>query len=160
MSCITIHCCSTSRYPLIDANMKELSATGFMSNRGRQVKFMIKISTNLWFLSWLNVDILFDRLYAHFLFETWALTGEWEQNGSRHVCWITTLVPTMETGPMEQVSARVILSNFFIICECFASTPSTSCSSLVSLGVGTDPREDRYFSIPKQVCVYFNFLNF
>lgn len=25
------------RYPLIDANMKELSATGFMSNRGRQV---------------------------------------------------------------------------------------------------------------------------
>jgi hypothetical protein len=25
-----------SRYPLIDANMKELSTTGFMSNRGRQ----------------------------------------------------------------------------------------------------------------------------
>jgi deoxyribodipyrimidine photolyase len=25
-----------SRYPLIDANMRELSATGFMSNRGRQ----------------------------------------------------------------------------------------------------------------------------
>lgn len=29
--------CWTSRYPLIDANMKELSTTGFMSNRGRQV---------------------------------------------------------------------------------------------------------------------------
>jgi deoxyribodipyrimidine photo-lyase len=28
-----------SRYPLIDANMRELSATGFMSNRGRQVSF-------------------------------------------------------------------------------------------------------------------------
>jgi len=25
------------RYPLIDANMKELSTTGFMSNRGRQI---------------------------------------------------------------------------------------------------------------------------
>jgi len=30
-----------SRYPLIDANMRELSATGFMSNRGRQVSFHI-----------------------------------------------------------------------------------------------------------------------
>ena len=30
-----------SRYPLIDANMKELLATGFMSNRGRQVIFFI-----------------------------------------------------------------------------------------------------------------------
>jgi hypothetical protein len=30
-----------SRYPLIDANMKELLATGFMSNRGRQVVFGI-----------------------------------------------------------------------------------------------------------------------
>jgi hypothetical protein len=30
-----------SRYPLIDANMKELLATGFMSNRGRQVSFGI-----------------------------------------------------------------------------------------------------------------------
>lgn len=29
------------RYPLIDANMKELLATGFMSNRGRQVTFDI-----------------------------------------------------------------------------------------------------------------------
>lgn len=27
-------------YPLIDANMKELSTTGFMSNRGRQVILM------------------------------------------------------------------------------------------------------------------------
>ncbi|KAM7490687.1 hypothetical protein LguiA_033608 [Lonicera macranthoides] len=26
-----------SRYPLVDANMKELSSTGFMSNRGRQI---------------------------------------------------------------------------------------------------------------------------
>ncbi|EEC81120.1 hypothetical protein OsI_23997 [Oryza sativa Indica Group] len=26
-----------ARYPLIDANMKELLATGFMSNRGRQI---------------------------------------------------------------------------------------------------------------------------
>jgi deoxyribodipyrimidine photo-lyase len=43
-------CCSSylliivmvnSRYPLIDANMKELLATGFMSNRGRQVTFGI-----------------------------------------------------------------------------------------------------------------------
>ena len=33
-----------SRYPLIDANMKELLATGFMSNRGRQVN--LKISTH------------------------------------------------------------------------------------------------------------------
>lgn len=29
--------CEICRYPLIDANMKELAATGFMSNRGRQV---------------------------------------------------------------------------------------------------------------------------
>ncbi|KAL6533736.1 Myosin-3 [Orobanche hederae] len=41
-------------YPFVDANMKELSTTGFMSNRGRQV------------------------LYVRFLFEIWASTGEWE----------------------------------------------------------------------------------
>lgn len=144
--------------------MKELSATGFMSNRGRQVKLtqvyiMIKISTNLWFLSWLNV---FDRLYAHFLFETWALTGEWEQNGSRHVCWITTLVPTMETGPMEQVSARVILSNLFIICECFASTSSISCSYFPCFSRCWDrPKRGSVFQHPEtSMCFNFNFLNF
>lgn len=30
-------CMHIARYPIIDANMKELLLTGFMSNRGRQV---------------------------------------------------------------------------------------------------------------------------
>lgn len=45
-----------------------------------------------------------NRLYVLFLFETWALTGEWELNGSRLAFLIMTLAPIMEIGPMEQVN--------------------------------------------------------
>lgn len=52
--------------------------------------------------SW-TIDIYLYRLYALFSFETWALTGVWELNGLRLASSITTLVPIMEIGPMEQV---------------------------------------------------------
>ncbi|KAL2896814.1 Cryptochrome DASH chloroplastic/mitochondrial [Bienertia sinuspersici] len=64
-------------YPLIDANMKELATTGFMSNRGRQI-------------------------VCSFLVRDMGIDWRMGQSGLRHVSWITTLVLTMETGHMEQ----------------------------------------------------------
>ncbi|CAL5350413.1 unnamed protein product [Camellia sinensis] len=78
----------------------------------------------LLFESWRDGRTGGDRLYVPFLFEIWELIGEWELNGSRHAFWIMTLVPIMVIGHMEQA------------------------------GVGNDPREDRYFNIPKQALTY------
>ncbi|XP_022855504.1 cryptochrome DASH, chloroplastic/mitochondrial isoform X3 [Olea europaea var. sylvestris] len=78
-------------YPLIDANMKELLTTGFMSNRGRQIvcSFLVRD---------MNID--------------WRMGAEW-----------------FETCLLDY----------------------DPCSNY---GVGNDPREDRYFSIPKQAQNY------
>lgn len=112
------------RYPLIDASMRELLTTGFMSNRGRQVIQVArrKICPNLWTASFISQNPFLNtvnnldtsnmiffltfkqlRLYVPFLFVIWALTGEWEQNGLRHAFWITIHVPIMVIGHMEQV---------------------------------------------------------
>lgn len=104
--------------------------TGFMSNRGRQVKsFLSHILTLILFFfsenivlkckklncivkthllcessySYCILPVCFCRLYAPFLYEIWALTGVWELNGSKLVFWIMTLVPIMEIGPTAQV---------------------------------------------------------
>ncbi|KAL8153131.1 hypothetical protein V2J09_010891 [Rumex salicifolius] len=82
-------------YPLIDANMKELSTTGFMSNRGRQIV-----------CSFLVRDMGID----------WRMGAEW-----------------------------------FETCLLDYDPCSNYGNWTYGAGVGNDPREDRYFSIPKQV---------
>lgn len=85
-------------YPLIDANMKELSTTGFMSNRGRQIV-----------CSFLVRDMGID----------WRMGAEW-----------------------------------FETCLLDYDPCSNYGNWTYGAGVGNDPREDRYFSIPKQAQVY------
>uniref|UniRef100_A0A7C8ZFR1 Deoxyribodipyrimidine photo-lyase n=1 Tax=Opuntia streptacantha TaxID=393608 RepID=A0A7C8ZFR1_OPUST len=85
-------------YPLIDANMKELSMTGFMSNRGRQIV-----------CSFLVRDMGID----------WRMGAEW-----------------------------------FETCLLDYDPCSNYGNWTYGAGVGNDPREDRYFSIPKQAPVY------
>ncbi|TKY74648.1 Cryptochrome DASH [Spatholobus suberectus] len=85
-------------YPLIDANMKELSSTGFMSNRGRQIV-----------CSFLVRDMGID----------WRMGAEWFEK-----C-------LLDYDP----------------CSNYGNWTYGS-------GVGNDPREDRYFSIPKQAQTY------
>ncbi|KAK4490884.1 hypothetical protein RD792_001599 [Penstemon davidsonii] len=88
----------TLRYPLIDANMKELSTTGFMSNRGRQIV-----------CSFLVRDMGID----------WRMGAEW-----------------------------------FETCLLDYDPCSNYGNWTYGAGVGNDPREDRYFSIPKQAQNY------
>ncbi|XP_047968405.1 cryptochrome DASH, chloroplastic/mitochondrial [Salvia hispanica] len=85
-------------YPLIDANMKELLATGFMSNRGRQIvcSFLVRD---------MGVD--------------WRMGAEW-----------------------------------FESCLLDYDPCSNYGNWTYGAGVGNDPREDRYFSIPKQAQSY------
>ncbi|KHG11724.1 Cryptochrome DASH, chloroplastic/mitochondrial [Gossypium arboreum] len=85
-------------YPLIDANMKELSASGFMSNRGRQIV-----------CSFLVRDMGID----------WRMGAEW-----------------------------------FETCLLDYDPCSNYGNWTYGAGVGNDPREDRYFSIPKQAKTY------
>uniref|UniRef100_A0A0E0LEB6 Cryptochrome DASH n=1 Tax=Oryza punctata TaxID=4537 RepID=A0A0E0LEB6_ORYPU len=85
-------------YPLIDANMKELLATGFMSNRGRQIV-----------CSFLVRDMGID----------WRMGAEW-----------------------------------FETCLLDYDPASNYGNWTYGSGVGNDPREDRYFSIPKQAKTY------
>lgn len=85
-------------YPLIDANMKELSMTGFMSNRGRQIV-----------CSFLVRDMGID----------WRMGAEW-----------------------------------FETCLLDYDPCSNYGNWTYGAGVGNDPREDRYFSIPKQAQNY------
>ncbi|KAK2661125.1 hypothetical protein Ddye_007658 [Dipteronia dyeriana] len=85
-------------YPLIDANMKELTATGFMSNRGRQIV-----------CSFLVRDMGID----------WRIGAEW-----------------------------------FETCLLDYDPCSNYGNWTYGAGVGNDPREDRYFSIPKQAQTY------
>ncbi|KAK4364867.1 hypothetical protein RND71_016225 [Anisodus tanguticus] len=82
-----------TRYPLIDANMKELATTGFMSNRG----------------------LRFDRDMGI----DWRMGAEWFQ---------TCL---LDYDPCSNYG-----------------------NWTYGAGVGNDPREDRYFSIPKQAQNY------
>ncbi|CAI9094855.1 OLC1v1030661C1 [Oldenlandia corymbosa var. corymbosa] len=85
-------------YPLVDANMKELSTTGFMSNRGRQIV-----------CSFLVRDMGID----------WRMGAEW-----------------------------------FESCLLDYDPCSNYGNWTYGAGVGNDPREDRYFSIPKQAQNY------
>lgn len=85
-------------YPLIDANMKELCTTGFMSNRGRQIV-----------CSFLVRDMGID----------WRMGAEW-----------------------------------FETCLLDYDPCSNYGNWTYGAGVGNDPREDRYFSIPKQAQNY------
>ncbi|KAL3650984.1 Myosin-3 [Castilleja foliolosa] len=85
-------------YPLVDANMKELSTTGFMSNRGRQIV-----------CSFLVRDMGID----------WRMGAEW-----------------------------------FETCLLDYDPCSNYGNWTYGAGVGNDPREDRYFSIPKQAQNY------
>ena len=85
-------------YPLVDANMRELKATGFMSNRGRQIV-----------ASFLTRDLGLD----------WRLGASWFEE-----C-LLDYDPCSNWGNW-----------------CYAA------------GVGSDPREDRYFSLPKQGGTY------
>ncbi|KAL2236833.1 UNVERIFIED_CONTAM: Cryptochrome DASH, chloroplastic/mitochondrial [Sesamum indicum] len=85
-------------YPLVDANMKELLTTGFMSNRGRQIV-----------CSFLVRDLGID----------WRMGAEW-----------------------------------FETCLLDYDPCSNYGNWTYGAGVGNDPREDRYFSIPKQAQNY------
>ena len=87
-------CLGRTGYPFVDANMRELLLTGFMSNRGRQ-----------------NVASFFTRD----LQMDWRIGAEWFES------LLIDHDPGSNYGNWTYVA-----------------------------GVGADPREDRYFSIPKQ----------
>ncbi|CAN0323584.1 unnamed protein product, partial [Ectocarpus fasciculatus] len=85
-------------YPFIDANMRELKASGFMSNRGRQVV-----------ASFFTRDLQMDWRLGAEHFEEYLLDHD----------------PASNWGNWNYVA-----------------------------GVGSDPREDRYFNIEKQAKTY------
>jgi len=82
-------------YPFIDANMRELAQTGFMSNRGRQV-------------------------VASFLVRDMGI--DWRHGAEHFECHLLDDDPSSNYGNWQY-----------------------------SAGVGSDPREDRYFNVVKQV---------
>jgi len=84
--------------PMIDANMRELLQTGFMSNRGRQIV-----------ASYLTRDMGLDWRLGAMHFESYLIDHD--------------------------------------VCSNYGNWT-------YSAGVGSDPREDRYFSIPKQTSSY------
>ena len=88
----------TTGNPMIDANMREMAATGFMSNRGRQIV-----------ASYLTRDLCLDWRLGAMYFES-------------------------------------ILIDHDVGANCGNWT--------YSAGVGSDPREDRYFNVPKQTKNY------
>ena len=88
----------TTGNPMIDANMRELAATGFMSNRGRQIV-----------ASYLTRDLALDWRLGAMYFESVLIDHD----------------PCSNWGNWTYAA-----------------------------GVGADPREDRYFSIPKQTKNY------
>ncbi|WZZ84924.1 hypothetical protein YC2023_113503 [Brassica napus] len=113
-------------YPLIDANMKELSTTGFMSNRGRQIV-----------CSFLVRDMGLDWRMGAEWFETCLLDydpcsnyGNWTYGAGTTTHATCGFIIEMETFHQDE--------HFVLPIE----------------GVGNDPREDRYFSIPKQAQNY------
>ena len=82
--------------PFVDANMRELARTGWMSNRGRQnvASFLVKVSSD-WSVSMiLSSDWL----------RTSGWTGGWAPSGSSPSCWTTTSAQTMATGTTRRVS--------------------------------------------------------
>ena len=91
-------CLGATGYPFVDANMRELLSSGFMSNRGRQnvASFFVK-------------DLELD----------WRFGGEWFES------LLIDHDPASNYGNWTYVA-----------------------------GVGADPREDRYFLIPKQAKDY------
>jgi hypothetical protein len=159
--------------------MRELSATGFMSNRGRQVTFDTwpHEQHNCRGLNYAGHEFPIIHLYncslcrlsAHFLYEIWVSIGEWEQNGLKHVYWIMTQLQIMVTGHMEQVGPVFYdllvpnVTRFWIeqwTNKCILMNWNWlkfNCCTLT--GVGNDPREDRYFSIPKQVSIILQTTN-
>jgi deoxyribodipyrimidine photo-lyase len=88
----------TTGNPMIDANMRELMATGFMSNRGRQIV-----------ASYLTRDLGIDWRLGAMHFESLLIDHD----------------PCSNWGNWTY-----------------------------GAGVGSDPREDRYFSVPKQTSNY------
>ncbi len=91
-------CQGQCQQPFINANMRELAETGFMSNRGRQ---------NV--ASYLVKDLKVDWRWGAEFFETMLLDYD---------------------------------------------TTSNWCNWQYVAGVGKDPREDRYFNIPRQAALY------
>ncbi|CAL5419463.1 unnamed protein product [Camellia sinensis] len=119
-------------YPLIDANMKELSMTGFMSNRGRQIV-----------CSFLVRDMGIDWRMGAEWFETCLLDydpcsnyGNWTY-GAEAGATVGGLLARHRRGELERLNEQLRQIN-----------------AALRSGVGNDPREDRYFSIPKQALTY------
>ncbi|KAL3844345.1 hypothetical protein ACJIZ3_001748 [Penstemon smallii] len=124
-------------YPLIDANMKELSTTGFMSNRGRQIV-----------CSFLVRDMGIDWRMGAEWFETCLLDYD---PCSNYGNW------TYGAGNIPQYS--VLFAEFLHYLFAFPIWSRDVMSTMIKwsdyfIGVGNDPREDRYFSIPKQAQNY------
>nr|POF16934.1 cryptochrome dash, chloroplastic/mitochondrial [Quercus suber] len=115
---------STYWYPLIDANMKELSTTGFMSNRGRQIV-----------CSFLVRDMGID----------WRLGAEWFET-----C-LLDYDPCSNYGNWTYGAGD---SHLHVVVPKSLLHKLGKQFTLFDLGVGNDPREDRYFSIPKQAQTY------
>merc|ERR1711871_195154 len=97
-------CAGTTNNPMIDANMRELKQTGFMSNRGRQIV-----------ASYLTRDMGLDWRMGAMYFEYALIDHDVSQNWGN---WT------------------------------------------YAAGVGSDPREDRYFNISKQTKNYDKDLEF
>ena len=84
--------------PFVDANMRELKMSGWMSNRGRQnvASFLVKVSSD-----W-SVSMILSSDWSR----TWGSTGGWAPSGSSPSCWTTTFAQTMATGTTRRVSCH------------------------------------------------------
>ncbi|KAK6912352.1 DNA photolyase, N-terminal [Dillenia turbinata] len=186
-----------SGYPLIDANMKELSATGFMSNRGRQELGMTQertatsaspskqVSKGLRFVGGESAALSRDLVQAYketrngmlgpnysTKFSPWLASGslsphviyeevkryEKERAAQENCCpnGAKTLVCSIHGGMADQdmgVDWRMG-AEWFETCLLDYDPCSNYGNWTYGAGVGNDPREDRYFSIPKQAQTY------
>lgn len=80
-------------FPFVDANMRELAATGFMSNRGRQnvASFLTKVRAAPFGCAILKKSLTL-TVGFRWHFRTSCLTGDWALNGSSP-CSSTTTWP-------------------------------------------------------------------
>lgn len=125
--------------PFVDANMREMTMTGFMSNRGRQ---------NV--ASFLTKDLGLD----------WRMGAEWFEH------LLVGVVAEVESQPELQGWAQLLICRTILnILVCLNSyfplkVDHDVCSNygnwLYSAGIGNDPRENRKFNMIKQGLDYDN----
>lgn len=147
--------------PFVDANMRELALTGFMSNRGRQnvASFLTKDLGLDWRLGaeWfeyllvrsVDVLVLLICLYTQKIF--W--TSDWG-----FLYFVLNSFLNISVICKKKKRRNDCLLNLIYYFYFFAKIDHDVCSNygnwLYSAGIGNDPRENRKFNMIKQALDY------